>query len=271
MAAASRPPAAKRFGQHHLVDAGTLRAIVGLAAVQPGEVVLEVGAADGVLTRPLAERAGLVHAFEIDRRFSTALERLAAERPNIRLYVADALRADLGALAPPPDALVANLAYSIAIPLIVRSLDELPSVRRWAVMVQKELGERLFATPSSKAYSAVSVLVQLHCQLVAVRPVSRSVFRPQPRVDSSFVVFERRPAPLYDAGMGGVEQLVRTAFGQRRKMLAGSLAGTAWRGRTLTRQGVRAALAALGLPPGARPEELAPQQFVELARRLESA
>jgi len=231
--------------------------------------VLEVGAADGLLTRPLAERAAGVHAFEIDRRFGPALEELAAAYPNVRLRLADALRADLAALDPPPTALVANLAYNIAIPLIVRSLGELPTLRRWAVMVQKELGERLFATPRSKPYSGVSVLVQLHCELVTVRPVSRSVFRPQPRVDSSFLVFERRTAPLHDAGVSGVEQLVRVAFGQRRKMLTTSLAGLGWHGGTLTREAVRAALRGLGLPEGARPEELAPHQFVELGRRLE--
>jgi len=267
----SRPTPAKRFGQHHLVDAGTLQAILRMAAVSTADVVLEVGAADGLLTVPLAERAAAVHAFEIDRRFASALEALAAAHPAMRLHLCDALRADLGALRPAPTALVSNLPYNIAIPLIVRSLDGLPSLRRWAVMVQKELGERLFAAPGSGAYSAVSVLVQLSCELDARRAVSRTVFSPPPRVDSTFLVFHRRAQPLYDATMDEVRQLVRVSFGQRRKMLATSLAGLDWRGHRLTRDGVRAALAATGLPPGARPQELSPEGFVALTQHLGEA
>ena len=135
----------------------------------PDDVVLEVGAAGGQLTRPLLERARLVHAFEIDRRWLPRLEELAAADPRLVLHAGDALKADLGALDPPPTALVANLAYNIAIPLIMTTIAELPSVRRWAVMVQRELGERLFAVPSTKAYAAVSVLTQLACRLEKVR------------------------------------------------------------------------------------------------------
>ena len=157
-------------------------------------MVLEVGAAGGLLTRPVLERARLVHAFEIDRRWLPRLEELAAAEPRLVLHAGDALKADLGALEPPPTALVANLAYNIAIPLIMTTIAELPSVRRWAVMVQRELGERLFAVPSTKAYAAVSVLTQLACRLEKARPVPASAFRPRPRVESSFVTFVRREA-----------------------------------------------------------------------------
>lgn len=302
MSVPARPPAMRRYGQNHLVDRGTLDAIVALADVRADDVVLEVGAADGVLTRELLERAALVHAFEIDRRFVPRLEALAGERPGLRVHSGDALKADLGALSPAPTLFAANLAYNIAIPIIVTSVHELPTLRRWAVMVQKELGERLFARPSTKAYSAVSVIVQLACRQVAARPVPRTVFSPRPRVDSLFLVFERRepasasvagrvtpasgtatatatsdaqveparpPAAGGQPGQALVTRVVRAAFAQRRKMLANSLAGTPMPGAgALTPEAVRRALLGAGLSGSARPEELAPERFVDLTQAL---
>lgn len=263
-----RPVALRRYGQHHLVDAGTLAAILEMAAVEPDDVVLEVGAADGLLTVPLLERATVVHAFEVDRRFEPALTQLAGIHPGLRVVFADVLRTDLETLRPPPTAMVSNLAYNIAIPLIVRSLTELPSLQRWAVMVQRELADRLFASPSTKAYSAVSVLVQLQCTRRAERPVPRTVFSPRPRVDSAFVVFERRPGAPDGHSFEVLGLLVRHAFGQRRKMLATSLSGVARGGRTLAREEVRAALASLGRPSSARPEELSPDEWVPFAEEI---
>jgi 16S rRNA (adenine1518-N6/adenine1519-N6)-dimethyltransferase len=275
-----RPHALRRYGQNHLVDKNILHAIVDQAAVGPDDVVLEVGAAGGLLTRPVLERARLVHAFEIDRRWLPRLEELAAAEPRFALHAGDALKADLTALDPPPTAVVANLAYNIAIPLIMTTIAGLPSVRRWAVMVQRELGERLFATPSTKAYSAVSVLTQLACRLEKARPVSASAFRPRPRVESSFVTFVRRDAagdgdrgaPDAVAAAPGpgeyaaVSHLVRLAFGQRRKTLVNSLGGAAHAHATLSRDDVRAALRGLGLSEAARPEELSPPQWLTFAR-----
>ena len=278
----------RRYGQNHLVDKNILHAIVDQATVGSDDVVLEVGAAGGLLTRPLLERARLVHAFEIDRRWLPRLQELAAADPRLVLHAGDALKADLGALDPPPTAVVANLAYNIAIPLIMTTISGLPSVRRWAVMVQKELGERLFASPSTKAYSAVSVLTQLACRVEKVRPVPASAFRPQPRVESSFLSFVRRDAPGDDAGPGAAEagtadiaagapgsaeyaavsHLVRLAFGQRRKTLVNSLGGAAHTGATLSRDDVRAALVALALGGSARPEELTPPQWRMFAAEL---
>jgi 16S rRNA (adenine1518-N6/adenine1519-N6)-dimethyltransferase len=273
----ARPPADRRLGQHHLVDGGTLKAILALASVRPGDVVLEVGAADGLLTRPLADSATAVHAFEVDARFAPALQALAAERPSVHVHMGDALKADLGSLQPRPTALVANLAYNIAIPLIVRSLDELPGIGRWAVMVQRELADRLFAKPRTKAYSAVSVRVQLCCELEARRAVPRTVFSPQPRVDSAFVVFRRRCDAPSTAAYHAVERLVRPAFSQRRKMMVNSLAGAAPAAGAcgpagavggLNAEKIAAALTAVGVSPTARAEELTPPQFVELAEKL---
>jgi len=264
----ARPPARRRYGQHHLVDVGTLEAILAMARVGPDDVVLEVGAAGGLLTTRLAEQAAFVHAFEIDLRFAEGLTRLAEPRDDLRVYLLDALRYRLADLEPPPTAMVANLAYNIAIPLVMRTIAVLPSLRRWAVMVQRELGERLFAEPRTKAYSAVSVLVQLSCAREASRPVPRTVFSPPPRVDSTFVTFTRtgvRPAGEAFA----LETLVRAAFAQRRKQLLNSLSGLgAPGGRALTRADVRRALDALGLPETTRPEELTPPTFVTLAKEL---
>lgn len=276
-----RPHALHRYGQNHLVDGNILRAIVKQAAVGPDDVILEVGAADGQLTRPLLERARLVYAFEIDHRYASRLSKLAGEHPNLSVHPGDALKQDLAALDPPPTALVANLAYNIAIPLIMTTIAGLPQLSRWAVMVQKELGDRLFAAPSTKAYAAVSVLAQLACRREEVRAVPPAAFRPQPRVDSSFITFVRRaPAaagtataageapPPTAAGYAAMDQLVRRAFGQRRKVLTNTLAGAARAGVTLSRDDVRRALDDLGLSPAARPEELAPPQWVALARAL---
>ena len=275
-----RPHALHRYGQNHLVDGNILRAIVKQAAVGPDDVVLEVGAADGQLTRPLLERARLVHAFEIDHRYASRLAKLADEHPNLAVHPGDVLKQDLATLDPPPTALVANLAYNIAIPLIMTTIARLPQLSRWAVMVQKELGERLFAVPSTKAYSAVSVLTQLACRRDEVRAVPPAAFRPQPRVDSSFITFVRRApaaagtttaagdAPLTAAGYAAMDQLVRRAFGQRRKVLTNTLAGAARAGATVSRDDVKRALDGLGLSPATRPEELAPPQWVALARAL---
>ena len=232
----ARPRPLRRYGQNHLVDRGVLAAILRQAAVRPDDVVLEVGAADGLLTRPLLERARVVHAFEVDRRYAERLARLAAGAPGLRVHLEDALQARLDELDPPPTVMVANLAYNIAIPVIMTTVTGVPSIVRWAVMVQKELGERLFAAPRTKAYAAVSVLTQLACEAEQARPVARSAFRPRPNVDSSFVTFARRPAAggswrvgterLDSAGYAALGALVRRAFTGRRKQLATSLAGT---------------------------------------------
>ena len=235
--------------------------------------MLEVGAAGGLLTRPLLERARVVHAFEIDGRFYGRLEELGATHDGLRLHRGDALKSDLAALDPAPTALVANLPYNIAIPLIMTTILALPSVRRWGVMVQRELGERLFASPSTKAYSAVSVLVQLACRREQTRPVPPSAFRPRPRVESAFVTFARRDGAGEDAALGhadyvAMDTLVRRAFGQRRKVLTTTLAGASRGGLSLARDDVRAALERLELLPAARPEELTPPMWVALARTL---
>ncbi len=257
------PPPARvrpRLGQHFLVDENILGVVGRLAELDPSDVVLEVGAGLGVLTAYLAGRAGFVHAVEIDRGLAPALEQRLAGA-SVALHFGDALELDLAALEPVPTKLVANLPYSIATPLVVDSLDGLPALRLWCVMVQREVADRFFAAPGTKDYGAVSVLVQLAARRSGFHPVSRTVFSPRPHVDSALVAFRRQRLP---ERFGALKQLVQAAFAHRRKTLANSLAlvGAATRERAIE------ALAELGLDPATRAETLTPRQFVELDRRL---
>jgi 16S rRNA (adenine1518-N6/adenine1519-N6)-dimethyltransferase len=246
----------KRLGQHFLVDENILRVIERLAALGPDDVVLEVGPGRGILTRFLAERVAYVHAVEVDRRLEPGLR----EIPRAELHWGDALALDLASFDPPATKLVSNLPYNVATPIVVESLDRLPSVETWCVMVQREVADRLFAEPRTKAYGAVSVLVQLSTARTGFHPVSREVFRPRPNVDSALVAF-RRLAPGLDPE---VKRLVEAAFAHRRKTLANSVALTG----AARPADAAAALAAIGRDPAARAEALAPRDFVALAAAL---
>jgi 16S rRNA (adenine1518-N6/adenine1519-N6)-dimethyltransferase len=256
-----RVAAKRELGQHFLVDENILGVIGRLAELDPDDVVLEIGPGLGVLTRYLAQRVSRVVAIEIDRSLEPQLTDRLAGAANVDLVFGDALALDLAALRPPPRKLVANLPYNVATPIVVESLDGLPSIERWCVMVQREVADRFFAPPSTKAYGAVSVLVQLAAERTGFHPVGRTVFRPRPNVDSALVAFRRRPLPDdYPA----IKRVVQAAFAHRRKTLPNSieLAGVA------TREQAAAALTAIGLEPGARAEQLRPEQFVELAPLL---
>jgi 16S rRNA (adenine1518-N6/adenine1519-N6)-dimethyltransferase len=250
----------KSLGQHFLVDENILGVIGRLADLRPDDVVLEVGPGLGVLTRYLAERVRLVHAIELDRSLEGPLAEALAGRENVSLTFGDALRLDLAARDPAPSKLVANLPYSIATGLVVETLERVPSIERWCVMVQREVADRLFASPGTKAYGAVSVLVQLRASKVGFHPVSPNVFRPRPRVESALVAFVRTgSAPSVQ-----VRPIVEAAFAHRRKTLANSVALAG----LVSRAEAESALAAIGRPPGVRAEELAPEDFVGLARAL---
>lgn len=251
----------KELGQHFLVDENILGVIGRLAQLAPEDVVLEVGPGLGVLTAFLASRVALVHAVEIDPALEPHLRERLEGLANVRLRFGDALRLDLASLGPPPAKLVSNLPYNVAAPIVVESLEGLPSVELWCVMVQREVGERFFAGPGTKAYGAVSVLVQLACRRTGSHPVSRTVFTPRPRVDSLLLAFRRRPLP---AGFARVRAVVVGAFAHRRKTLPNSLelAGVA------ARKEAALALAALGRLPSTRAEALSPEEFVALAEVL---
>ena len=253
--------AKKQLGQHFLADENILGVIGRLAALDAADVVLEVGPGLGVLTAFLADRVRLVHAVELDRSLEPALRERLGEGTNVELRFGDALGIDLAELDPPPTKLVANLPYNIATPLVVETLDGLPSVGLWCVMVQREIANRFFASPGTNAYGAVSVLVQLAAERLGFHAVSRTVFRPRPNVDSALIAFRRtRLPPNYRE----IKLVVSAAFAHRRKMLPNSLelAGVA------TREEAAAALESLGQPPSARAEALAPEEFVALAGAL---
>jgi 16S rRNA (adenine1518-N6/adenine1519-N6)-dimethyltransferase len=251
----------KALGQHFLVDQNILGVIGRLAELEHLDVVLEIGPGLGVLTRYLADRVERVHAVELDRSLESSLREALGERRNVELAFGDALSLDLAALDPAPDKLVANLPYNVATPIIVESLDGLPSVQLWSVMVQREMADRLFAEPGTKAYGAVSVLVRLAAERTGWHPVSPTVFRPPPKVDSALVAFRRRPLP---DSYADVKRVVQASFRHRRKTLANSLALA---GRT-SRERAADALAAIGRDAAVRAERLEPEEFVALTKAL---
>ena len=251
----------KALGQHFLVDRNLLAVIERLADLSSGDVVLEVGPGLGVLTTFLADRVRHVHAIELDRRLEAPLGDALDGRTNVDLVFGDALAVDLAALEPPPSKLVANLPYNVATPLVAETLIGVPTLGTWCVMVQREVADRFFAEPGTKAYGAVSVLVRLHARRTGLHPVSRTVFRPPPNVDSALVAFDRIAPP---ANAEQVRRVVTAAFGHRRKTLANSvaLAGLA------TREEAVAALETIARRPDVRAEALGPDEFVRLTEAL---
>ena len=245
--------AKKELGQHFLVDENILGVIGRLAELEEEDVVLEVGPGLGVLTTYLADRVAQVYAVELDTSLGPQLIERLAGRPNVELRFGDALQLDLAEVAPATRKLVANLPYNIATPLIVESLDGLPEIGLWCVMVQREVADRFFAAPSTKAYGAVSVLIQLVAERTGFHPVSRNVFRPRPNVESAIVAFRRTKLP---PDFAHVKRIVEASFSHRRKKLANSLelAGIDLSGIAV---------------PDVRAEELTPPDFVELARSLQ--
>ena len=251
----------RELGQHFLADENILGVIGRLAQLDSDDVVLEVGPGLGVLTAYLAERVTHVHAVELDRSLEPHLAERLRGNENVDLIFGDALRLDLAALVPAATKFVANLPYNVATPLIVESLDGLPSVDHWTVMVQREVADRLFAQPGRKAYGAVSVLTQLATERTGFHPVSRTVFQPPPNVDSALVAFRRTALPADFAEIKGV---VEAAFAHRRKTLPNSLelAGFAPRSHAVE------ALAKIDRELNVRAEALAPEEFAALTSAL---
>ncbi|HEV7586196.1 MAG TPA: 16S rRNA (adenine(1518)-N(6)/adenine(1519)-N(6))-dimethyltransferase RsmA [Solirubrobacteraceae bacterium] len=268
----------RELGQNFLVDSNILGVIGRAAELSERDVVLEIGGGLGVLSEYLAERAGHVHVVEVDERLREPLLDATAAHENVTVHWEDAMRIDLGALDPQPTKLVANLPYGIAARALLRTIEELPAISSWVAMIQREVGERLAASPGQAAYGVPSVLAQLACEVEVLRSIPRAVFTPVPNVDSVLVGMRRRPEGS-DGGTGashsraplpspGLRALVSGAFAHRRKTLAGSL-GLSGGAPGRSREQVRAALERLGHPPDARAERLSPADFRELARLLE--
>ncbi len=236
----------RALGQNFVADPNTVRRIARLAGVGPGDRVVEIGAGLGSLTLALAETGASVTAVEIDRYVLPVL-REVVEPAGVTVIEADALTADwAGLLGAERWTLVANLPYNVATPLVLDLLDDVPAIDRMLVMVQLEAGERLAAAPGDRTYGIPSVKVAYWATASLAGRVPPTVFYPQPKVESVLVRIERRPTPATSADPARLFALVRTAFGQRRKMLRRSLAGVV----------TDAAFAAAGVRPDARPEEL---------------
>jgi len=256
----------KRLGQNFVVEPGTVRRIAALAALEPHDVVLEVGPGLGSLTLALLEAgAGQVVGVEIDRALAAELPRtVAARAPDLagRLAVvaADALHIEGHDLPAAPSVLVANLPYNVAVPVLLHLLAALPSLRRGLVMVQAEVAERMCAAPGSRVYGTPSVKLAWYAAVRPAGPVPRSVFWPVPNVDSRLVAFTRRDPPDTTASREEVFAVVDAAFRQRRKTLRAALSG--WAGSAPEAERL---LRAAGLDPGARGESLDIAEFARLA------
>jgi 16S rRNA (adenine1518-N6/adenine1519-N6)-dimethyltransferase len=256
----------KKWGQNFVVDANTVRRIAAAAKLAEDDVVMEVGPGLGSLTLALIEIARKVIAVEIDPKLALALPTTVAHRApeeHQRLVVVetDAARIDPAQLPEPPTALVANLPYNVAVPVVLHALEHFPTLRKGLVMVQAEVGDRLTAGPGSKIYGAPSVKMAWYAKAKRAGSVSANVFWPVPNVASALVAFERIESP--DANRVEVFGAVDSAFGQRRKMLRQSL--KAWAG-----DDVDEVLERSGIEPTRRGESLDIAEFIALADAKEA-
>lgn len=251
----------KALGQNFLVSDHVMAQIEQLAAVQPEDVVLEVGGGLGVLTEHLADTARHVHVIELDPRLADLLDELFAGRP-VEIHRGDAVQYDLATLDPVPNALIANLPYSVAATVVLRALHDTDVIERGLVMVQKEVGVRFAARPGTKEYGLPSLLAQMSATIKLEKNVPPSAFMPAPHVDSVLMRFTRTgpPAPA------GLRRLAQAGFAHRRKALPKSLAISI--GDARIREATRAALTEMQLPDDIRAEQLGADQFRTLHRLL---
>ena len=250
----------RSLGQNFVVEPNTVRRIVELAGVGPGDQVVEVGPGVGSLTLALLEAGAAVTAVEIDDALVGALEEVVSRSPysDLRIVGGDALTVDWGRLLGDRTGswhLVANLPYNISVPLVCDLLDGVEAIGRMLVMVQREVAARLVARPGDAAYGLPSVKVSYHAEARTVGRVPPSVFLPRPRVESALVEIVRRPAPLVDVDPQVLFGVVRAGFGQRRKMLRRSLRNL------IDEEGLIVA----GVDPTARAEDLGLDDWAAVA------
>jgi 16S rRNA (adenine1518-N6/adenine1519-N6)-dimethyltransferase len=249
----------KRFGQHFLTDPGVIDAIVAAISPHNDDVVVEIGPGQGAITRPLAKRAGTLHAIELDRDLAARLRKEYHDSTNVTLHEADALKFDFAALG---DSLriVGNLPYNISTPLLFHLLDYRRQIIDMHFMLQKEVVDRMAAPPGSKTYGRLSIMLGCRFQIDALFDVDRQAFEPPPDVTSAIVRLAPLPADTYVINDEQVfAKLVAQAFSQRRKTIRNSL-------RTMLDE---SALVAAGIDPGLRPEAIAIADYVRLANTLE--
>ncbi len=249
------------LGQNFVADPNTVRRIATLANVGPGDHVVEIGAGLGSLTLALAETGAEVIAVEVDRGIVAVLRSVVEGLPNVTVVEADATKSDWTSMLGSRVGwtLVANLPYNVATPLVCDLLDDVPAVESMLVMVQKEVAERFAAGPGSKQYGAVSVKIAYWATAKVVAAVPATVFVPRPNVESALVRIDRHAPP--DTDPGPLFELVKQAFGQRRKMLRRSLAGTVSPEQ----------FAAADISPEARPEQIGLTEWCRLASVLSEA
>ena len=257
----------KKLGQNFLHDPNTIRRIVAAAELDPTDRVLEVGPGLGSLTLGLVEAVGDVTAVEIDSRLAAQLPDTVAERApeyvqRLRVVEKDALRVTDSDVTE-PTALVANLPYNVAVPVLLHLLETFPSIRRVLVMVQLEVADRLAAQPGSKVYGVPSVKAGFYGKVSKAGTIGKNVFWPAPNIESGLVridVFENAPWPITDESRAKVWPVIDAAFAQRRKTLRAALSGHFGSGAA-----AEEALRAADIDPKQRGEKLAVEDFVRLA------
>ncbi len=246
----------QRLGQNFLADPNIVDKIVASADLGPDAQVVEIGAGTGTLTAALARAARRVVAYEIDATLEPILAGVLGGLPNVEIRIEDAARVDLGAaLEAGRWTMVANLPYNVGTGIVLDALRAAPRIGKFVVMVQREVADRMLASPGSKVYGLPSVVVGIHARARRAFTVPPQVFEPQPTVESAVVVLDRVPAP---EGSERAIELAAAAFGRRRKMLRRSLADEL--------DDPVATLEAAGVDPTARAETLTPDDFVTIAR-----
>ena len=249
----------KSLGQNFVIDPNTIRKVIDVAEVGDGDRVLEIGAGAGSLTLGLAATAAHVIAVEVDPRLLPVLSDTLHGVANVELIAGDALKLPLEAME--ANSLVANLPYNVATPLVLRVLREAPDIERLTVMTQREAGERIAAAPRSKVYGHVTVMVAYFGRARIMSSISRQAFYPVPNVDSVVVRIDRKPEQLPDH-REWLFAIVRAGFSQRRKTLRNALSSIAGV------EEAEAALAAAGISPAVRAEELDLDSFLALSDAL---
>lgn len=251
----------KALGQNFLVSDHVMAQIETIAAVTSDDVILEVGGGLGVLSERLAAKAKYLHVIELDRKLADLLDGVLEGTPSM-VHRGDAVQFDLASLDPAPNAFIANLPYSVAATVVLRAVHEMPTVDRWLVMIQKEVGVRFAARPGTAEYGAPSVLAQLSCSVKLQKNVARSAFLPAPHVDSVLMSLTRTAPPAE----AGIRRLVSWGFLHRRKALPRSLAIAI--GDPTTKDATKDALIELGIREDARAEQLSADEFRALHAAL---
>jgi len=260
VATANRSRPRRRYGQHFLHDPAVIRRIIQAIDPHPGRAIVEIGPGQGALTWPLLEAAGSLDVIEIDRDLAAGLARRARDgNADLRIHCMDALRFRFDKLAEAagPLQVVGNLPYSISTPLLFHLLEQTHAIGSMVFMLQKEVAERMMASPGSRIYGRLSVMVQYHCLLKRLLTVGRGAFRPPPRVDSVVLTLAPRPREAHRTATNYAlfAQVVAQAFTSRRKTLRNALRGS------FTEEDLRG----LGVDPGLRPESIGVDQFVVMA------